>query len=752
MSDDLFSDEIKFPEELESMLSMSFHYDKLQVVMRFILDLLKRHEQGIRLSFSKHNMLTPEIYSLHAFKEFVESKVSTMERNIVKVTVKVEEVKHSLDERGDTVETLKFLLNMITSHDAEVLIYKKQIAELQQQGHAHELRLAYMEESLKDLQESRNEEEDQEEVGRDLGNHEKMSNIMRIKIPEARSNTLRGHRKKSSSDLSVDTQSRAGENNSRPDSTTKETSRDLSGYKAPSRRYRNNRENSSESLLIPINETEILEESLQSHPTHKIKPQRPSSKSSMHTSHEAGLNSPGPTPESLQNSPLIRKNTLAEDLASEEDINRVPKSTFLLTSPRIPEHVKEILSRIQNIEKVLESPEENNEVKTRLGKLEGMYKFIEGVLDSCEPLTLRNRDEIMRIVRGLKNLETEMVNKLNTEEFDAIKTLVIALASGSNSHNPAAVMPTREINTIRVLEKKLADIEVKISDMVKIYPENIEEVVLKLRRIEQKLEAKADVFQVGDLKQTLTDLIEKNKLLSTALLTKEKSPVNQGQKNSDSTLFASINRRLSSFEEILRNLKIPYGMDLTHLWDEVKRMWEALRSMMSSLDEYKKQESSKILEIRQILDAKCDADAFKLLDAKIKKLGHELTDRCTAQFAEKIDMRRGFKYLEALIKSHEFNDGKAEGDDAMLARKPLGGWSCASCEKKIDSLTGKIALHTPWSKLPLRDSTERILKAGPGYSRMLTTLQLDTLRTRDTDEITLPSIRNTDRSITPQPY
>ena len=257
---------------------------------------------------------------------------------------------------------------------------------------------------------------------------------------------------------------------------------------------------------------------------------------------------------------------------------------------------------------------------------------------------------------------------------------------------------------------------------------------------------------MSDLKQNLTDLIEKNKLLSTTLLSKENPPSNQGQKNSDSTLFASINRRLSSFEEILRNLKIPHGMDLTHLWEEVKKIWETIRSLISSQDEYKKQESSKVLEIRQILESKSDADTSKALEAKIKKLSHDLTDRFTAQFAEKIELRRGFKYLEALIKSNALSDGKAEGDDAMLARKPLGGWSCASCEKKLDTLTGKVAMHATWSKLPLRDPAERILKAGPGYSKMLTTLQLDTLRTKgDTDEITLPSIRNTDRSVTPQP-
>lgn len=29
--------------------------------------------------------------------------------------------------------------------------------------------------------------------------------------------------------------------------------------------------------------------------------------------------------------------------------------------------------------------------------------------------------------------------------------------------------------------------------------------------------------------------------------------------------------------------------------------------------------------------------------------------------------------------------------DAMISKKPLGGWSCVSCEKKLKNLTGEIA-------------------------------------------------------------
>jgi hypothetical protein len=91
---------------------------------------------------------------------------------------------------------------------------------------------------------------------------------------------------------------------------------------------------------------------------------------------------------------------------------------------------------------------------------------------------------------------------------------------------------------------------------------------------------------------------------------------------------------------------------------------------------------------------------------------------------------------------------KNEIDDAMIAKKPLGGWSCASCEKKLEKLSGRLASHSPWKKLPMRDASERMLKAGLGYSKMLTSLQLETLKSRAEGEEML-SHRNTDRSHTP---
>lgn len=49
-------------------------------------------------------------------------------------------------------------------------------------------------------------------------------------------------------------------------------------------------------------------------------------------------------------------------------------------------------------------------------------------------------------------------------------------------------------------------------------------------------------------------------------------------------------------------------------------------------------------------------------------------------------------------------------DDAMFTKKPLGGMSCASCEKDIINLQGRKVNYYPWGKFPLRDPSERIAR------------------------------------------
>jgi len=61
----------------------------------------------------------------------------------------------------------------------------------------------------------------------------------------------------------------------------------------------------------------------------------------------------------------------------------------------------------------------------------------------------------------------------------------------------------------------------------------------------------------------------------------------------------------------------------------------------------------------------------------------------------------------------------------MFTKKPLGGMSCASCERNVNNLYGHIAEYQPWKKLPFREPSDRIARYGPGFSKILSMMRPD---------------------------
>ena len=53
---------------------------------------------------------------------------------------------------------------------------------------------------------------------------------------------------------------------------------------------------------------------------------------------------------------------------------------------------------------------------------------------------------------------------------------------------------------------------------------------------------------------------------------------------------------------------------------------------------------------------------------------------------------------------------KENEEDAMFVKKPLGGFSCASCEKNLVNIQGHQAEFQPWSKLPFKGPYDRLSK------------------------------------------
>ena len=48
-----------------------------------------------------------------------------------------------------------------------------------------------------------------------------------------------------------------------------------------------------------------------------------------------------------------------------------------------------------------------------------------------------------------------------------------------------------------------------------------------------------------------------------------------------------------------------------------------------------------------------------------------------------------------------------KGDNWLLAKKPVNGFACASCESYIGDLQDNNNQHIPWNKYPIRDPNDK---------------------------------------------
>ena len=133
-------------------------------------------------------------------------------------------------------------------------------------------------------------------------------------------------------------------------------------------------------------------------------------------------------------------------------------------------------------------------------------------------------------------------------------------------------------------------------------------------------------------------------------------------------------------------------------------------------------------EMQDSLNNKAD---FAQMDKALQDRLSDIVKALTKQFADKADTRKALKIHEKQFQNlYNLIMSKGGGEneeDAMFSKKPLGGLSCASCEKGLIDMHGKRVEFMPWNKLPFRDPAERIARVGQGFSKMLSMINPDQL-------------------------
>mmetsp|Transcript_47609 Transcript_47609/g.34875 ORF Transcript_47609/g.34875 Transcript_47609/m.34875 type:complete len:261 (+) Transcript_47609:1863-2645(+) len=122
------------------------------------------------------------------------------------------------------------------------------------------------------------------------------------------------------------------------------------------------------------------------------------------------------------------------------------------------------------------------------------------------------------------------------------------------------------------------------------------------------------------------------------------------------------------------------------------------------------------------LQEKVDIQEIPQITERILEETEKQNLQMLKRVAEKEEVKVVARHFEKMIKNlHAYIKNKflmlEEADDAILSKKPLTGFKCASCERTLKNAS---ALDKDdfqnWNKLPSR---EPIAKIGPGFSKIL---------------------------------
>ena len=210
-------------------------------------------------------------------------------------------------------------------------------------------------------------------------------------------------------------------------------------------------------------------------------------------------------------------------------------------------------------------------------------------------------------------------------------------------------------------------------------------------------------------------------------------------KNKD---FAALEARVSALEkkflklqEAFANLRIPEASNNTGgvSQEAFNALQQRVADLEDALNHLRNEFAKWMKEMQDSLNQKAD---FATMDKALQDRLSDIVKALTKQFADKADTRKALKIHEKqfqnlynLIMS---KGGQGENEeDAMFSKKPLGGLSCASCEKGLVDMYGKRVEFMPWNKLPFRDPAERIARVGQGFSKMLSMINPDQLSRYD---------------------
>ena len=424
---------------------------------------------------------------------------------------------------------------------------------------------------------------------------------------------------------------------------------------------------------------------------------------------------------------LIKKIDLMENKSkkNDEDIFKLKKD---LTG------INNLLSSDKN------TNNDYNEFSNEINK--NYNKFIDGVNKDINSLKnlMSEKEEIIRndltnkfekensdlkkMVEELKNntntyLENNIIdNILNSSKFNEKLNNLKNDLKDLMKQNITEIEENRKslINSLGIenIKKQISSIQESLSE--KLIKADLDYIDLKFKDIEKSLTSKT--LRLDELEK---DLIECNSTCTktkkmmeylSGHVTQNGKPEKKSEKKGDKNIFT------------LEEKDLQFLVNKDEFSQEIKKLYEKIEQIL--LVESENYKFVQYVESR--LKYFVTQKDFKLLEKSLTNMIDELNINFARKYMEKSEILKNIKLLEIQLKNlQDSNPGMIkEGDNWLLAKKPMNNYLCASCEAYIGELKNK-KTYLPWNKIPPHDISTKY-RMGNGFSRMLELVNTDIIK------------------------
>ena len=253
-----------------------------------------------------------------------------------------------------------------------------------------------------------------------------------------------------------------------------------------------------------------------------------------------------------------------------------------------------------------------------------------------------------------------------------------------------------ELNNKKPSQQEFYDLNVQVQQFSELY-ENIKDDNSNLQI---------------DMKKVKDSLSFLNKKYETVIL--QAMNINKAQEQNEEHKNFERNNILMKFDEYVEiSIFNEFIKEQTKFSEKLKKDFESYRRFYD--------------EIIETLKKAASVQDLKNLEEYFIDLLDEYKDKSNKLFPKRSDVNKNFKSVELQIKQiYEFLSKKEEqSENWMLAKKPITGFACASCESYIGDLKENNE-KVFWNQLPDREIVgTNANKIGNGFSRILNLVNIN---------------------------